>query len=159
MQYRRAFTTLWITQQARTTYPVSAGQGLSTFFTLKTLDSRFTFNRGVDTNGLAKYTCTHKRGGSFDSSLSTQGTETWRTAHRRLGHGIEADINVLRFPPTHVLVGTGASGAILYEIGVIEREWIPGTYEHVIVHAMRARLTYEMKWLTMQYQDGDNDEI
>lgn len=42
---------------------------------------------------------------------------------------------------------------------VIEREWIPGTYEHVIVHAMRARLTYEMKWLTMQYQDGDNDEI
>ena len=63
------------------------------------------------------------------------------------------------FPPTHVLVGTGASGAILYEIGVIEREWIPGTYEHVIVHAMRARLTYEMKWLTMQYQDGDNDEI
>ncbi|MCX2191285.1 hypothetical protein, partial [Bifidobacterium longum] len=74
-------------------------------------------------------------------------------------YGIEADINVLRFPPTHVLVGTGASGAILYEIGVIEREWIPGTYEHVIVHAMRARLTYEMKWLTMQYQDGDNDEI
>ena len=74
-------------------------------------------------------------------------------------YGIEVDINVLRFPPTHVLVGTGASGAILYEIGVIEREWIPGTYEHVIVHAMRARLTYEMKWLTMQYQDGDNDEI
>lgn len=30
---------------------------------------------------------------------------------------------------------------------------------NVIVHAMRARLTYEMKWLTMQYQDGDNDEI
>jgi len=35
-QYRRAFITLWITQQARTTYPVSAGQELPAFFTLKT---------------------------------------------------------------------------------------------------------------------------
>ena len=63
------------------------------------------------------------------------------------------------FLPLMCLSGLERLGAILYEIGVIEREWIPGTYEHVIVHAMRARLTYEMKWLTMQCQDGDNDEI
>ncbi|PLS24493.1 hypothetical protein Tam1G_1483 [Bifidobacterium imperatoris] len=74
-------------------------------------------------------------------------------------HGIEVDVNTRRVPPTHVLVGTGTSGAILYEIGVIEREWIPGVHEHVIVHAMRARLTYEMKWLTLQYSEGDDDAI
>ncbi|TPF92457.1 hypothetical protein [Bifidobacterium sp. UTBIF-78] len=70
-------------------------------------------------------------------------------------YGIEVDINNKRVPPTHVLIGTGASGAVLYEIGVIEREWVPGVHEHIIVHAMRARLTYEMKWMTMQYRKGD----
>lgn len=75
-------------------------------------------------------------------------------------HGIEVAVNDRRIPPTHVLVGTGASGAVLYEIGVIERQWIPGMDEHVIVHAMRARLSYEMKWLLLlQYHEGDGHEI
>ncbi|NEG88822.1 hypothetical protein [Bifidobacterium aerophilum] len=69
-------------------------------------------------------------------------------------YGIEVDVNVSRTPPTHILVGTGRSGAVLYEIGVIERSWMPGITEHVIVHAMRARLSYETKWLTLQYRTG-----
>lgn len=66
-------------------------------------------------------------------------------------HGIEVDVNSNRAPPTHILVGTGESGAVLYETGVIERSWLQGMREHIIVHAMRARLSYETKWLTLQY--------
>ena len=74
-------------------------------------------------------------------------------------YGIEIGVNTQRDPPTHIIVGTGTSGAVLYEIGVIERSWIPEMREHVIVHAMRARLTYEMIWMTLQYSNGDHNGV
>ena len=68
-------------------------------------------------------------------------------------HGIQVDVNTTRIPPTHILVGTGCTGAVLYEIGVVERSWIPEATEHVIVHAMRARLNYEMLWVALQQRE------
>lgn len=69
-------------------------------------------------------------------------------------NGIQVAVNTGRNPHTYILVGPGTSGVCLYEVGVMLRSWTPGTYDVYIVHAMRARYSYEMQWMTRRYQ-GD----
>lgn len=70
-------------------------------------------------------------------------------------HGSIIDINEQRDPPTIIAVGPGETGT-LFEVGFIVRQWLPQHYDIYIVHAMHARLGYEMRWLTMRYSRGDD---
>lgn len=74
-------------------------------------------------------------------------------------NGIQIAINKTRIPHTYILVGPGASGVTLLELGVVIRTWLPNTPEVLIVHAMRARYSYEMQWMLQRYKGSDDENI